>query len=244
MASLMEKIMKASRHQEILQHIKQHETLTTADLANLLAVSQETIRRDLNELQAQGLIIRQHGRAKSIKRATKDSGDPFTTRLKSHLSSKASIAAHALSLIDSGMVIALDASSTCWYLAKKLPDIDITVFTNSVRICQELAKHQNIELISGGGQLQRKYACYVNPALFSLLKTIEIDLFIFSCEGIDTDGIMWDSNPFNAEFKTMLLKRATQSILLIDKSKMCRTGEVKIGTLDDVEQVISNIDAE
>lgn len=53
--------MKASRHQEILQHIKQHETLTTADLANLLAVSQETIRRDLNELQAQGLIIRQHG---------------------------------------------------------------------------------------------------------------------------------------------------------------------------------------
>lgn len=79
---------------------------------------------------------------------------------------------------------------------------------------------------------------------FSLLKTIEIDLFIFSCEGIDTDGIMWDSNPFNAEFKTMLLKRATQSILLIDKSKMCRTGEVKIGTLDDVEQVISNIDAE
>lgn len=97
--------MKASRHQKILQHIKQHETLTTADLAQLLEVSQETIRRDLNELQAQGLIIRQHGRAKSI-------------------------------------------------------------------------------------------------------------------------------------------KRATQSILLIDKSKMCRTGEVKIGTLDDVEQVISNVDAE
>ncbi len=232
--------MKTARHQAIVQLIRQHETLTTEDLAGLLQVSKETIRRDLNALQIKGKIIRQHGRAKSIKRETHDSGDPFSSRLKSHFTGKADIARQTLPWIDAGMVIALDASSTCWYLAKQLPDIDLTVFTNSVRICQELFKREHIQLISSGGMLQRKYACYVNPAIISHLKDLDIDLFIFSCDGIDNQGVLWDSNSYNAEFKSLLLKRAAQSLLLIDKSKMNRTSEIKIGNLSDVAQVISN----
>ncbi|KEY60229.1 L-fucose operon activator [Serratia sp. DD3] len=234
--------MKMARHQRIVQLLRQHETLATEELATRLSVSKETLRRDLNMLQAQGEIIRQHGRAKIIKRDTQDSGDPFSARLKSHLSSKADIARQALSWIEPGMLIALDASSTCWYLAKQLPDIDLTVFTNSVRICQELTKRQHIQLISSGGLLQRKYACYVNPALVSQLKALEIDLFIFSCEGLDKQGVLWDSNSTNAEFKSLLLKRALQSLLLLDKSKINRTSEVKIGNLAEVMSVISNLE--
>lgn len=77
------------------------------------------------------------------------------------------------------MVIALDASSTCWYLARQLPDRPLHVFTNSQPICQELAKRDQITLTCSGGTLQRKYGCYVNPALISQLKSLEIDLFIF-----------------------------------------------------------------
>ena len=114
------------------------------------------------------------------------------------------------------------------------------MFTNSLRICQELAKRQHIQLISSGGLLQRKYACYVNPAILSQLKSLEIDLFIFSCEGIDGRGGLWESNAYNADFKALLLKRAAQSLLLIDKSKFDRAGEIQIGTLDEVAQVISD----
>ena len=235
--------MKTARHAALVELIRQHETLTTEDLAELLKVSKETIRRDLNALQTQGKIIRQHGRAKSIKRDTHDSGDPFSARLKSHFVSKADIARQTLPWISVGMTIALDASSTCWYLAKQLPDIDITVFTNSVRICQELAKWKNIQLISSGGLLQRKYACYVNPAIISQLKELDIDLFLFSCEGVDKDGVLWDSNIYNAEFKSLLMKRAAQSLLLIDKSKTNRTSEIKIGCVEDVILVISNQNA-
>ena len=64
------------------------------------------------------------------------SGDPFHIRLKSHYAHKADIAREALAWIEEGMVIALDASSTCWYLARQLPDINIQVFTNSHPICQ------------------------------------------------------------------------------------------------------------
>ena len=232
--------MKTMRHTVMVELIQQYETLTTENLADLLKVSKETIRRDLNVLQAQGKIIRQHGRAKSIKRDNHDSGDPFSARLKSHFTSKADIARQTLPWISAGMTIALDASSTCWYLAKQLPDIDITVFTNSVRICQELAKWENIQLISSGGLLQRKYACYVNPSIIHQLKELEIDLFLFSCEGIDKDGVLWDSNIYNAEFKSLLMKRATQSLLLIDKSKINRTSAMKIGSLEDVVLITSN----
>ena len=114
-----------------------------------------------------------------IHQRSQDSGDPFHMRPKSHYAHKADIAREALAWIDEGMVIALDASSTCWYLARQLPDRPLHVFTNSQPICQELAKRDQITLTCSGGTLQRKYGCYVNPALISQLKSLEIDLFIF-----------------------------------------------------------------
>lgn len=232
--------MKAARQQAIVDLLIQHKSLTTDALSTQLNVSKETIRRDLSELQAQGKVLRNHGRAKYIHRENQDSGDPFHMRLKSHFAHKADIAREALAWIEAGMVIALDASSTCWYLARQLPDIDLQVFTNSHPICLELGKREQIQLISSGGQLERKYGCYVNPSLVSQLKPLDIDLFIFSCEGIDGDGGLWDSNTVNADFKSLLLKRASQSLLLIDKSKFNRSGEARIGHLDDVTHIISD----
>ena len=232
--------MKAARQQAIVDLLSQYKSLTTETLAVQLSVSKETIRRDLSELQIQGKILRNHGRAKGILRENPDSGDPFHMRLKSHYAHKADIARKALSWIEEGMVIALDASSTCWYLARQLPDINIQVFTNSQPICQELGKRQHIQLISSGGRLERKHGCYVNPALISQLKSLEVDLFIFSCEGIDSGGALWDSSTFNADFKSVLLKRASQSLLLIDKSKFNRSGEARLGHLDDVTHIVSD----
>lgn len=232
--------MKAVRQQTIVDLLSQHKSLTTEALAAQLNVSKETIRRDLSELQEQGKVLRNHGRVKGIVRENPDSGDPFHIRLKSHYAHKADIARKALGWIEEGMVIALDASSTCWYLARQLPDINIQVFTNSQPICQELGKRQHIQLISSGGRLERKHGCYVNPALISQLKSLEVDLFIFSCEGIDRHGAMWDSSTFNADFKSILLKRASQSLLLIDKSKFNRSGEARLGHLDDVTHIVSD----
>lgn len=232
--------MKEARQQTIIDLLIQHHSLTTDVLSTQLNVSKETIRRDLSELQAQGKVLRNHGRAKYIHRENQDSGDPFHIRLKSHFTHKADIAREALEWIEAGMVIALDASSTCWYLARQLPDIDIQVFTNSHPICLELGKREQIQLISSGGKLERKYGCYVNPSLISQLKLLDIDLFIFSCEGIDSHGGLWDSNRVNAGFKSLLLKRASQSLLLIDKSKFNRSGEARIGHLDEVMHIVSD----
>ncbi len=186
--------MKAARQQAIVDLLLNHTSLTTEALSEQLKVSKETIRRDLNELQTQGKILRNHGRAKYIHRQNQDSGDPFHIRLKSHYAHPADIARDSLAWIEAGMVIALDASSTCWYLARQLLDIKIEVFSNSDAICHEVGMRDRLELISSGGTLECKYGCYVDPSLISQLKSLAIALFLFSCDGIDISGVLWDSN--------------------------------------------------
>lgn len=232
--------MKSARQQTILALLARHDTLTTASLAEQLGISKETLRRDLTALQAQGKIVRHHGRARVIHTQNHDGGEPFVARLKSHYADKADIARHALAWIEEGMCLALDASSTCFLLARQLPDMPLTVFTNSQPVCQEMARRQHIRLICTGGELDRKYRCYMNPTLAPLLKALEIDLFIFSCEGVDAQGDMWDPTEHNAGFKTQLLSRAQQSLLLIDKSKFQRASDVKIGNLSAVTQMITD----
>lgn len=229
-------MIKTARQQAIVQLLKSQQSITTAALAAELAVSVETIRRDLNALQMQGKIIRRHGRARTLA----DGSEPFRARLKSHYADKADIARHALNWVEAGMTLALDASSTCFHLARQLPDIPLTVFTNSLPVCEVMARRQHSELICSGGRLARGERCYVNPALASLLKSLEIDLFIFSCEGIDDNGEMWDSTRHNAAFKAALLRRAQQSLLLIDKSKFYRASEASIGNLSLVTQMITD----
>lgn len=236
--------MKVVRHQQIVSLLAQSQSLTTDELAARLGVSKETVRRDLSELQQQGKIQRSHGRARVIHRHHQGSEAPFHTRLKSHYAHKSDIARHALAWIEAGMTIALDASSTCWLLARQLPDMPLTVFTNSHPVCMELGKREHIRLVSSGGELQRQFGYYVNPSLVSQLKTLDIDLFIFSCEGVDSHGVMWDPGGHNASYKSLLLKRASQSLLLMDKSKLNRVSEVRIGPLSDVTHLISDAQPE
>jgi DeoR family L-fucose operon activator len=114
------------------------------------------------------------------------------------------------------------------------------VFTNSERICQALSKRRHIRVICSGGLLLRGYACYINAPLVAQLKNIAIDLFLFSCKGVDGNGALWDARSWNAEYKTVLLRRAAQSLLLIDKSKFARAGDVKVGEMSQVTQIISD----
>ena len=228
-----------SRPEALLKLVAEQDVVSVNQLSLQLNVCRETIRRDLSELQEQGLILRRHGKAKRIIQQD-DIGEPFIHRAKSHFSDKDDITRQALAYIEPGMLLALDASSTCWYLARKLPDVPLTVLTNSARIVRELERRQHIRVICTGGELLRKEEVYRNPAFFALIKHYDIDLFMFSCEGLDKQGLLWDSNDHNAEYKAILVKRAAQSLLLMDKSKLWRQGVARICLLQEVDIIISN----
>lgn len=229
---------KQARLDEIVALLKGNASLRVNDLAESLNVSKETLRRDLKYLQLKGLLVREYGKAKSLKRPSDDPSVAFESRSKSHAQRKSLLADKAIEWITPGMCIALDASSTCWHLAKKLRDQPLTVYTNSYRICHELEKKAQIEILCSGGTLDRKYASYINDSPLHMVRNIDIDLFIFSCDGVDADGNIWDTDNGNTLFKKFMLKKSLQSILLVDSSKIERSGEVIIGQVSAVTTVI------
>ncbi|MEA1062365.1 L-fucose operon activator [Erwinia sp. HR93] len=229
--------MKEVRQRRIVQLLDKHHQMTTDDLALALSVSRETLRRDLRALQQQGAILRTHGGACS----THDGAvhiPSFHQRVKSHHVRKAAAAGRALAWVDEEMTLALDASTTGWHLARQLPDIPLTVFTNSYRICCTLAKHRHVRVLHSGGWLDREQGSYDNPALLALLRHIDIDMFIFSCLGLAANGDIWEADVKDAHYKKLLLSRATQALLLVDKSKCGRTGDVCIGHVSQLAALI------
>lgn len=112
--------------------------------------------------------------------------------------------------------------------------------TEELAECLGVAKQTVNRWIREKGWKTEKFPGVKGGRARLILVDTQIDLFIFSCEGIDSSGALWDSNAINADYKSMLLKRAAQSLLLIDKSKFNRSGEARIGHLDEVTHIISD----
>lgn len=233
--------MKVVCQQVIVDFLIIYSILIIEMLLKQFNVSREIICCDLSELQVQGKVLCNYGWVKVIYQCSQDSGDFFYMCLKSYYVYKVDIVCEVLVWIDEGMVIVFDVSFICWYFVCQLLDCLLYVFINSQFICQELVKCDQIMFICFGGILQWKYGCYVNLVLIFQLKLLEIDLFIFFCEGIDLQGVLWDFNVFNVDFKLILFKWVVQLLLLIDKSKFNCFGEVRIGYLDDVMYIVLDV---
>jgi DeoR family L-fucose operon activator len=230
--------MKQLRQRTILDIIANHHSLATHELATMLDVSIETVRRDIRDLHQQGKIIRQHGKITGLADDNSDNGLSFVDRFRRHARNKKEVVSQVLSQIQPNMCIALDASSTCWYLSKQLPNIPLTVITNSFRICCELEKKDNIILICTGGTLVRKYSSFfITSDAIASIKSQQIDLFIFSCDSIDKLGNIWDTNNGNAKFKKYAFGWAKEKVLLIDKSKIGSRGELNLFSLNEVTSI-------
>lgn len=142
-------MLAITRHQSILDLLQTQGTVQVSELSELLSVTPKTIREDLEKLEEKGLLRRIHGGAVS----RSDQADPMlplqipnTKRSKE----KEAIAVHALRYIRQDDVIALDAGSTTLEIAKRLPNIPLTVLTNDLLIIRELMAKEQIRLVVPG----------------------------------------------------------------------------------------------
>lgn len=229
--------MLSPRIVDIEKYIIQTGSVTVKELANRFSVSLETIRRDLQELETNNFIKRVHGGAISLDNA--DIGLAFNKRKHEHSAEKKLIAYKALSLIKPGDIIMLDASSTCWYLAEILPDIALTVITNSFRNVLALAVKKNIKTITIGGEYSEKYAAFVGTVASGNIIQYRVDTLFFSCSAYSHNSGIWESNELNASTKKVMLTTANQRILLADTHKEERYGIVKVCQFNDIDQILT-----
>ncbi|WP_153730471.1 DeoR/GlpR family DNA-binding transcription regulator [Sporosarcina obsidiansis] len=224
------------RHHKIKEMVDERGTIRVTELSQMLGVTDETIRRDLERLEGQGKLIRTHGGAMSTKQEEDDV--PHFQREVINKDEKISVAKEAIKLIEEGDIIFLDASSSALYLARLIPDMRLTVLTNSIQICVVLSGHSKIQVISTGGNLSSRSMSYVGQVALNTLDSYYVDKLFFSCKGLDEDWGISDGNELQALVKQKIIERATKRILLLDHSKLGKKAFARIAGCSNIDTII------
>ena len=230
--------MLAGRMKDIVNRVDHLGTVSVADLAEQFDVAVETIRRDLRVLEEGGYLRRTHGGAESI--IDSDAGMPsFGSRQAENAAAKQIMADQAISMIREGDVLMLDQSSSCWYLAQSLPNIDLTIITNSVRIVFDMVQKQKIKVIAIGGEYFEKYGAFLGVIAVNNISEFHADICFHSC-GAFQEGIgAWDNNELNAGVKKAMIRNSRSNVLLCDTSKFNRTAFSLVNSVERIHCMIT-----
>ena len=224
------------RQAQILEILEQRKSISVTKLAELLYVSQPTVRRDLASLAQQGKVQRTHGGV--VLRKASDTEIPLMFREDQNNAAKKAIAQKAEKLIRDGDVIFMDASSTVSYLIPHLKKFrDLIVITNSPKTSIRLGEQQ-IKNYCTGGQLLMHSIAYVGSEAEKFIAGINADVFFFSSRGYTEDGLITDSSEQEVAVKKAMLQNADRSYYLCDSSKRGQKYAFNICTTKDISAII------
>ncbi len=206
------------------------------NLADIFSVARETIRRDLAKLEEAGRVKRSHGGAVCV--ASSDYATTFSERRIINIEEKRAIASEAIRFVEEGDSIILDASTTTWQMAKLLPDIPLTVLTNSIKVIVELVRCKNIHVIGAGGEFSGSYLAFVGSRAEQAIMGYHVNKVFMSCSGCDLEYGLSDTNELQAELKRKMIQAARVSYLLVDHSKIGVRNLINITKVDSFDHMI------
>ncbi|MCW3059412.1 MAG: DeoR family transcriptional regulator [Capsulimonas sp.] len=230
-------MLAAERQREIAMIVDRERGVRVTQLAQQFQVADETIRRDLEKLEAEGKLVRSHGGAM----AAQHGGREATTieRAVSFVPEKAAIARRAVGWIEEGDTVMVDASSTALHLVHLIPDIPLTVLTNSLQACNVLGERKNIRVVCTGGTLATASLSFIGSRAEQMLSDYHVNHLFLSCTGIDFEFGLSDVNEAQASIKERMLAISDHSYLLVNKSKFGVRSLRRFGTLNDIKTVVT-----
>ena len=231
-------MLAVERKHRILDMLTKSGAVTTVKAAKALAVSEETVRRDFEKLEADGRLYREHGGAARVNDSRSDI--PLDSREAANVAEKEAIAKVALGQIQKGDTVFFDASSTVFHLARFLANLEVTVLTNALKTAAELVRRPQVEVILIGGM--------VNPASLSCqgglvdqsLETYQVRKVFMSCRGLDSVRGLSEANAEQASLKRKIIKLSDQTIILADHTKMGLKSSYFFAKLADVDTLITD----
>jgi DeoR/GlpR family transcriptional regulator of sugar metabolism len=212
-------------------------------LASELHVSQSTVRRDVEMLEQGGLVRRTHGGVIWIgEKSTAANGArpyAFDQRMAYQLDAKRQIARAAKSLVQPGDTVLIDGGTTTFYLAQELLGQPVQLVTNSLPIANLFLNDDNVELILAGGLMYPRYGVLLGPMAESVLSTIHTKTMFLSVAGIHT-GALYNQNLLLVQAERRMMEQSQQVVLLADSSKFGQQALARLGTLDEIDVVVSD----
>ena len=231
-------MLAVTRKAQIKDLILEKKSVTVVELSKKFSVTEETIRKDLQQLENEGFLTRTYGGA-FIQDGVLNDID-LTLRETAYVESKDAIADACAGLIRHGDSIFLDASTTATFLAKRIKNMRLTVVTNSLMVIDQLKDSETIHLVGIGGIYSAKTKAFNGRTASEGLKKYFLDKSFISCRSLSMTHGITDSNEEIALIRQTVLKNSNSVYLIADKSKFDKTSFLHICDYDSIHGIISD----
>ena len=214
-------MLNEERRRAILAMVNREGRVLVLDLAKRFETSQVTIRKDLEELHARGLIHRTHGGALPAREGALE--DPtLREKEKLHRKEKLRIAETAARMVQEGQVVILDSGTTTTAIARALRNFqNLTIVTNAVNIAAELSGTA-VEVILTGGTLRKNSFSLVGPIAEETLHRLNADVLFLGVDGFDVHYGLSTPNLLEAKVNRVMVEVAKRTVAVCDASKFGR----------------------
>ncbi len=231
-------MLALERHRRLLDLLNEQGGVRTADAARALRVTEETVRRDFEKLEAEGALLRSHGGAVKLEALRREF--PATERAGQHAGEKLQIAKAAVARIKPGQTILFDASTTALQAARLLPDQPLTVLTYALQTALALVDKPSIHVTVLGGTLISISQSCTGWATEQMLELFRIDTAYISCRGLDAERGPSEATEEQARLKRQIVARAGEVCLLADSSKAGMSSSFYFAKTSDIDLWITN----
>ncbi len=235
-------MLALARRSAIADLLRDSGAVTVTEVETRFGVSPMTARRDLQELERQGIARRTHGGA--VLPSISAQEDSFAMRVEVATHEKAALAEAAVAMLSARETVFLDSSSTAYFVARRIVELGlgVTVITNSLPVMDVIAGGEtpNVNLIGIGGTLRPLTRSFVGPYAVRTVLGHFADRMFLSVKGVTRDGVLTDADELEAEVKRSMIAQAGEAVLLVDDSKLGARGQNAITRVTDVKTVLAS----
>jgi DeoR/GlpR family transcriptional regulator of sugar metabolism len=227
------------RRDKILDLLKEDGSAKVVDLAKLFKVTEVTIRQDLEKLEAEDLIIKEHGGA--YLKNVEDQVRSFSLVHQENMDKKAIIAQKCLEFIESGDTIILDSGSTTTEIAKKLKGLkNLTVITNALNIALLLGTEPGIEVIMTGGEFKPPTLSLTGQKAADFFKGLNVQKLFLATAGISLKSGLTYPSISDIVVKKAMIDAAETTYLVADSTKIGKSALASLGALSLIDFIITD----
>ncbi|RFU49568.1 DeoR/GlpR family DNA-binding transcription regulator [Paraburkholderia sp. DHOC27] len=231
-------MFSTQRQARILRLVRARHTCTVTELAEAFEVSDETIRRDLKPLIADGVLLKVHG---GVMLPEQLDEPPFQRRLEHNLAAKRALAARVGEMVQDGDALILDGGTTCVHIAQALcARSRLTVVTNSAEIARTLAPRHGNRVFLAGGEVRADDAAAFGESTLAFLRQFHVRYAIVSVTAIDAQGRFMDAQPDDVSYTLAAFAQAERRVVVADHSKFGHSALVHAFGPDGLDLLITD----
>jgi len=226
------------RHHRMLGFLEKHRRAGLADLLGLTGASPATLRRDLDFLSGQDLVVRQHG---VVLHPSAAAAEPsLLQKSQSGLLAKRKIATRAAKLVPEGATVFVDSGTTCLEVSRILRSRpSLTIITNSLPV---IAAHEQFQakLIVVGGERRDVSGALVGSLASGAFSALKADVALIGASGLDVDSGPGTTELLERDIKTAWIRNARRVVLLSDGSKWASAAAIGFASWGEVTDLVTD----